>query len=106
MKRVGNYSETEQSSYDKAYKRVKQIQGFYSHALVYGVINIVLLILRYTNLDNNESIFELHNFSTALFWGIGLLSHALSVFVPNMILSSNWREKKIQELMQKENENL
>ena len=106
MKKIGNYSETEQSSYDKAYKRVKEIQGFYSHALVYVVINIILLVLRYTNLDAKESIFELHNFSTALFWGIGILAHGLSVFIPNMILSSQWREKKIQELMQKENENL
>jgi len=95
----------EQSKYENAVKRVKKIKGFYSHLLVYIVINIMILIVNVQNLDKAESYISLENFSTALFWGIGLAAHGLSVFGPNFILGQNWEEKKINELMEKEKNN-
>jgi len=90
------------SAYNKAYKRVKELRGFYSHAIVYVLVNIFILAFTYRFLKSNESIFQLKYFSTLFFWGIGLLAHGLAVFIPNMILSSSWQEKKIRELMEKE----
>ena len=95
----------EQSKYENAVKRVKKIKGFYSHLLVYIVINIMILIVNVQSLDKAESYISLENFSTALFWGIGLAAHGLSVFGPNFILGQNWEEKKINELMEKEKNN-
>jgi hypothetical protein len=92
----------EQSKYENALKRVKKIKGFYSHLLVYVVINIMILIVNVQSLDKGESYLSLKNFSTALFWGIGLAAHGLSVFGPNIVLGQNWEEKKIKELMEKE----
>jgi hypothetical protein len=92
----------EQSKYENAIKRVKKIKGFYSHLLVYVVINIMILIVNVQSLDKGESYLSLKNFSTALFWGIGLAAHGLSVFGPNIVLGQNWEEKKIKELMEKE----
>jgi hypothetical protein len=42
---------------------------------------------------------------TAFFWGIGLLAHGLSVFVPNWIMGQNWEDRKIKEFIEKEKAN-
>ncbi|SHF74639.1 2TM domain-containing protein [Flavobacterium segetis] len=92
----------EQLKYENATKRVKKIKGFYSHVLVYIVINIMIFIVNVQSLDKGESYVSFKNFSTAFFWGIGLAAHGLSVFGPNFVLGQNWEEKKIKELMEKE----
>lgn len=99
-----NYIPTspEDAKYYEALKRVKRIKGFYTHALVYVVINLMFVVINYQNLGEGESYFQWHNFITAFFWGIGLLAHGLSVFLPGMILGSDWEERKIKELMEKE----
>ena len=89
--------------YNIAYKKVKRIKGFYSHAMVYVVINIMLFIVNVQN--SSENIWHWKNFSTALFWGIGLVAHGMSVFLPGIILGKNWEDKKIKELMEKEKNN-
>ena len=89
----------------EAVKRVKKIKGFYTHAAVYVIINIMIIIINIQNLKSGESYFKLENFFTAFFWGIGLLSHALSVFIPSMIMGKNWEERKIKEIMEKEKNN-
>ena len=38
-------------------------------------------------------------------WGIGLLAHGLSVFVPNWIMGQNWEDRKIKEFIEKEKAN-
>lgn len=92
----------DQLKYDQALKRVKRIKGFYTHALVYVAINIAIVIANYQTLDANESFFSLKIFSTPVFWGIGLLAHGLSVFMPTMLLGKDWEERKIKELMEKQ----
>ena len=89
--------------YQEAKKRVKRIKGLYSHLLVYLVINTMIFIVNIQHLDAGENIFSFKNFSTAFFWGIGLLAHGLSVFLPTMILGNDWEERKIKEIMNKEN---
>ena len=95
-----NYIEKER--YERAVKRVKQIKGFYTHALVYVVINIAIFILNVQSLKQGESYFQIQNFFTAFFWGIGLAAHGLSTFMPEWIMGKNWEEKKINEFMEKE----
>ena len=95
----------EDVKYYVALKRVKRIKAFYTHALVYVVINLMFVVINYQNLGEGESYFQWHNFITAFFWGIGLLAHGLSVFLPGMILGSDWEERKIKELMEKEKNN-
>ena len=95
----------EQIQYEKALKRVKKIKGFYTHLLVYVVINLMIVILNIQGLGKGESYFKLENFFTAFFWGIGLVTHGLSVFLPGMVMGKNWEEKKIKELMDKEKNN-
>lgn len=95
----------EQIKYENAIKRIKKIKGFYIHLLVYVVINIMIIVVNIQNLETGESYFQFKNFFTAFFWGIGIISHALSVFGPDLFLGNDWEEKKIKELMEKENSN-
>lgn len=92
----------EEAKYDQAFRRVKRIKGFYTHAIVYVVINIMIVIINIQNLEAGENYFQWKNFQTLFFWGIGLLAHGLSVFLPGLILGDNWEEKKIQELIEKD----
>ncbi len=91
--------------YQEALKRVKKLKGFYTHSIVYIFINILIFFLNVENLEQGESYFQFKNFMTAFFWGIGLLAHALSTFLPYFILGKDWEERKIKELMEKEKAN-
>lgn len=95
-----NYNE--QKRLDRAKKRVKRIKGFYSHVLVYIVINIMIVIINVQDLEPGESYFQYKNFFTLFFWGIGLAVHGLSVFLPDFILGQNWEERKIKEIMERD----
>lgn len=96
----------DQIKYQEAVKRVKKIKGFYTHLLVYLVINIAIILSK-VDFDNNSTwSFEMRNFSTAFFWGIGLVVHGFTVFGPALLLGKNWEEKKIKELMEKEKTNM
>jgi hypothetical protein len=91
----------EEIKYLEAKKRVKKIRGFYNHAIVYLVINLMLVIINIQNLESGESYFQYRNFITAFFWGIGLLAHGLATFLPQWFLGNNWEERKIKEFMEK-----
>ncbi|WP_395050068.1 2TM domain-containing protein [Flavobacterium sp.] len=89
--------------YSLAYKRVKRIKGFYVHALVYVLVNLFIIASSYTKSSFDTGVFfRWETFSTALFWGIGLAVHGLSVFGRNLFFGQNWEERKIQEFMEKE----
>jgi uncharacterized integral membrane protein len=92
----------ENDKYERAAKKVKRIKSFYSHLLVYIVINLMIVVINVQELDPGESYFQWHNFTTLGFWGIGLLAHGMSVFMPDIVLGKNWEERKIKEYMEKQ----
>ncbi|KAF2516847.1 2TM domain-containing protein [Flavobacterium salilacus subsp. salilacus] len=94
----------EQMRYDRAKKRVKAIKGFFMHLTAYILVNAFLLVLIWAGLKQGEAFFTFGHFSTAFFWGFGLLFHALGVFGANMFLGNNWEERKIKEMMQQEHD--
>lgn len=91
--------------YKEAQKRVKKIKGFYRHAIIYLVINVVVFYTNAREIPEGESLLQWRTLMTPFFWGIGLLAHGLSAFLPNLIFSKNWEERKIKELMEKEKSN-
>ncbi|WP_299781775.1 2TM domain-containing protein [uncultured Formosa sp.] len=95
-------SHFEQERYERAKKRVRRISGFYRHTLIYIVVNLVLVLINIKNLDPGESYFQWKNFITLGSWGIGLLAHGVSVFLPTLVIGKNWEDDKIKELMEKE----
>lgn len=92
----------EQLQYDNAVKRVKKIKGFYIHFLIYCIINCYIIYFNIQNLEPGENYFQIKNFITALCWGIGLASHGLSIFGPNIFFGKDWEEKKIKQYMEKD----
>jgi hypothetical protein len=86
-----NYSEN--SAYYRAKKRVEELKGFYGNLISYCCV-IPLLI--FINLTYSPQ-FQWFWFSAAG-WGFGLIMHALKVFG----YSSNWEERKIKEILQRE----
>lgn len=107
------YEDYQQYSTDEnfniAYKKVKRIKGFYSHLRIYVIINILIIIASINGEIFGDHIrirdgglFSWHTYSTAVYWGIGLLAHALSVFGRDLFFSDDWEERKIQEYMKKQ----
>lgn len=88
--------------YAEAKKRVKQIKGFYIHLLVYVAVNIFIFVNNANELPAGESLLQWKTLATPFFWGIGLLAHASSVFLPNFLLGKEWEQRKIKELMEQE----
>ncbi|AZI33545.1 2TM domain-containing protein [Kaistella carnis] len=84
--------------YLEAAKRVKRLKGFYIHAVVYFLVNLFIVI---QNVKSGASLSNMDNYWTAIFWGVGLLGHGMSIFLPNMIMGKDWEERKIRELMDK-----
>jgi uncharacterized integral membrane protein len=93
---------SDQIRYEEAVKKVKKLKGFYTHAIVYLVINSMIFILNVQNLKSGESYFQFENFLTAFFWGLGLLAHAMGTYVPYFILGKDWEERKIKQLIEQE----
>ncbi|MFV8226062.1 2TM domain-containing protein [Christiangramia aquimixticola] len=97
---------TENIRYENARKRIKDIKGFYTHLLVYIVINIAIFIVGTRQEGIMEGLTQLSNYSTIFFWGIGLLAHWVSVFGTGLFFGKNWEEKKIKEIMEKDKKQL
>ena len=97
-----NLDNIEQLRMERARKRVKSIMGFYKHLTAYIVVNAILLAIKWFKLEPGEEFFDFSTFSTVIFWGIGLAFHAMGVFGTNAFLGSDWEERKIREIMNKE----
>jgi hypothetical protein len=89
----------EQERYYQAKKRVEDIKGFYGNLIAYIVCNGFFLVLNLITSPN-----ELWFFWPLLGWGIGVLFHGMKVFNYSPFLNKNWEERKIQELIEKENQ--
>ncbi len=85
-------------NYIEAKKKVKKMKGFYIHLMVYILVNLFIVA---QNVKQGAAISDMDNYWTAIFWGIGLLAHCLSVFMPNFIFSKDWEERKTKEIMDK-----
>ncbi|KGO92980.1 2TM domain-containing protein [Flavobacterium subsaxonicum] len=87
---------------EKARKKIQAIKGFYKHFAAYVIVNIVLIVMHWVDMEPGEHFLEWNTFSTAFFWGIGLLLHAFGVFGTDVFLGADWEERKIREYMDKD----
>ncbi|WP_310994205.1 2TM domain-containing protein [Aequorivita marina] len=99
--------ETKRSlKYLKAKKKVEALKSFYSHLVIYVVINVGVILMA-ANVFNAKAIdfSNWTNYITAAFWGIGLIWHGIYVFfvmhVKNNFLA-RWEEKKIKQVLEKD----
>ena len=80
-----------------ARKRVKAIRGFYIAATMYAIIIPALWV---GNLVVGGTIWAIW---PTIGWGIGLTAQGLSVFAGKSFFGREWQEKKIEEIMAREN---
>jgi hypothetical protein len=85
-------------SYERARQRVGQIRGFYGNLFSYVVIIGFLAVINLlTSPGYPWVIFP------ALGWGIGIAFHAYGTFAKRGLFGHEWEERKIRELMEREN---
>jgi transcriptional regulator with XRE-family HTH domain len=76
----------------EAIEYVQDIKGFYSHLTTYiFVITGLTAFNLYSTPDEIWCIFP------AFFWGIGLVSHGLSIFEIVNLFSPDWEKKQIEK---------
>lgn len=88
----------ENQSLEKIHKKVEEIRGFYGNLTSYIVVITGLAILNITTSPSH-----LWFFYPAIGWGLGLVAHWMSVFNKMPFFGKDWEERKIQELIEKEN---
>ena len=84
----------ENSAYYRAKKRVEDLKGFYGNLISYCCIIPILILINF----RYSPQFQWFWFSAAG-WGFGVIMHAFKVFG----YSSNWEERKIKEILDKQN---
>ena len=81
--------------YEQAHERVQSLKGFYTNLITYVVINSFLALINAITTPGNWWFYWV-----SIFWGIGLLFHALDVFAfRGRYLGKEWEERKTRELM-------
>jgi protein-S-isoprenylcysteine O-methyltransferase Ste14 len=86
---------SDEEKYKEAKKRVEDLKGFYVHFSIYVIVNIMLLVI---NLITSPD--SLWFYWTTIPWGIGLIIHALVVFVfEGRVMGKKWEDKKIRQYM-------
>lgn len=89
------YNYNEQTAYDRASRRVKEIKEFYGSLISYCIVIPVLVFINFRTFSEFQWFWF-----PMLGWGLGLLFHGLKVFG----YGSSWEERKIQEILKKDQE--
>jgi hypothetical protein len=90
----------DEERYMEAKKRINDIKGFYTHLAIYIIVNIGIFL---TNIVQSPD--GLWFYWVTIPWGIGVVIHALTVFVfEGRFLGKEWENKKIKEYMEKNQE--
>jgi len=87
----------EDKRYKKARKRVEELKGFYIHLFIYILVNLGMFIVNIVTTPG-----ELWFYWPLFGWGIGILAHAMSVFGIRGLFGKEWEERKIKQIMEKE----
>jgi len=82
--------------YQKARERVEALKGFYGNLAAYCVVIPFLVWLNFRTTSFPWAIFP------TLGWGFGLLMHGLEAYGYNPLWGKRWEERKIRELMEKD----
>lgn len=95
----------DQTGHDKAVeratKRVKELRDFYLHLAIYVLVNTGLVIIDVAQGDGLQWA------QWVIFgWGIGIVAHAVSVFVFESRSASRWEAKKVAQYTEEEEREL
>ncbi|WP_299551590.1 2TM domain-containing protein [Seonamhaeicola sp.] len=99
-----------EEKYIGAKKRVDDIKAFYTHLVVYVLVNIFISSIKIAfNIRGGESFseafFDFSTFAVWMAWGIGITFHGFAVYSENTPSFRRWKEKKLQEFLEEETAN-
>ncbi|MBA4744330.1 MAG: 2TM domain-containing protein [Muricauda sp.] len=86
----------EEKRYVKAKERVKAIKDFYGNLMAYCIVIPFLWWLNFRTTDFLWAFFPTFG------WGFGVLVHGMEAFGYNPLWGKRWEERKIRELMDKD----
>jgi sensor histidine kinase YesM len=81
----------------RARKKVRDMRAFYFSALLYAVIIPIFWVV---NLSVGGPVWA---HWPMIGWGIGLIIQGLSIFARGTVFGAEWEERKVEELMAREN---
>ena len=87
-----------EEKYIEARKKVQKIKDFYTHLMVFIVVNLFLFGINWYTIDLRYPWFLWVLFG----WGIGLAFDYLKAFDKNPMFNKDWEERKINEYMNKD----
>ena len=87
---------SEENLYSLAEKRVDEKIGFYRHLYSFIVVNVILLIINILFFKG-----EWWFYWVTFFWGIGLVSHFIKIFIVFDKFNEKHRENMIEKEMEK-----
>ena len=94
-------NQNEELRYIRAKEKVEKMKGFYANIISYVFVNTFLVILNYnTGWEHKWFIYPM------IGWGIGVVFHYFEAFGHYPFLSSDWEERKINEIMNNENKEM
>ena len=89
-----------EKNYEEARARVHQLRSFYMSLITYLIVNVLLIVVNVLTSPDN-----LWFYWVTIFWGVGILFHAMTIFVgKGKLLGSEWEERKINKLMGKDDD--
>ncbi|MEO8237201.1 MAG: 2TM domain-containing protein [Flavobacterium sp.] len=89
---------TEGGRYYQAQEKVKEIRKFYEHLTVYVLCNPIVIIV---NLMTSPGY--LYFWYSLLGWGVAIILHGLKAFDRFPFFNKEWEKRKIDEILEKEN---
>lgn len=90
---------SQEEKYARAFKKVSARKSFYINVVNYFIVNLIMIVINYITDPGHWWFYWV----TAI-WGIGLIFHAVTVFGINERLGDDWEKKKMQQMMDKENQ--
>lgn len=84
---------------ERARKRARELKDFYGHLATYVLVCSLLVVIDLADGSRADEFIGLNWAYWPIFgWGIAIVIHAVSVFIP----LSGWEERKAEQLYQKE----
>lgn len=86
-----------------ARRQVRAIRGFYIHATVYVAVIVMLGLINISTGDAWHGNWWVQ--WPAMGWGVALLIHGIFALNGSTLFGRDWEERKIDELMKRQNRN-
>jgi hypothetical protein len=85
--------------YRRARERVTAQRSFFVHLITYLLVNAMLFILNAATRGTDGGWWF---YWPLIGWGIGIVSHAFSVFGAFGLFTRDWEEKQVEKMVEKE----